>query len=140
MNGKKTLEIRGKACTGKVGKRVWLCASKTSMVTGMATVTGSRKVSAHEWESTRNQHRVPGGRWYGDKTHAWELAGAQRIAPVAIVRKHGSVDWQTGPGVTSSSTANSQITRGPGSGGHWCIKRLVPQKEPMWQYGDAPWL
>ena len=26
-----------------------------------------------------------------DRTHAWELAGAQRIALIAIVRNHGSV-------------------------------------------------
>ena len=105
MNGEKTLEIRGKACTSKVGKRVWLCPSLTGMVTGKATVKGSRKLSAREWESTRGQHCVPGGRYYGACTHAWELAGAQRVAPVAFVRKHGSVDWQIGPGVISSSPA-----------------------------------
>ena len=68
------------------------------MVTGMATVKGSRKLGALEWEASRYQHCVPGGRLYGDRTHAWELAGAQRITPTAIMRKHGSVDWQTGPG------------------------------------------
>ena len=105
LNGDKKLEIRGKACTNKVGKRVWLCASRTGMVTGKATVKGSRKLSAQEWENTRGQHCVPGGRIYGASTHAWELAGAQRVAPVAIVRKHGSVDWQIGPGAASSSPA-----------------------------------
>ena len=65
---------------------------------GKAIVKSSRRLSAHEWESTRKQHCVPGQRRYGDRTHAWELVGAQCIAPVAIVRKRGSVEWQTGPG------------------------------------------
>ena len=98
LNGEKTLEIRDKPCTSKVGKQVWLCPSRTAMVTGMAIVKSSRRLSAHEWESTRKQHCVPGQRRYGDRTHAWELVGAQCIAPVAIVRKRGSVEWQTGPG------------------------------------------
>lgn len=135
LSGKKTLEIRSKACTSKVGKRVWLCASGTGMVIGMATVKGSRKLSAHEWESTRDQHHVPGGRFYGDDTHAWELAGAQRIAPTAIVRKKGSVVWQIGPGMTTSSPAITRIS------GHWCLRCPGRSKaEHAWRHGDAPWL
>lgn len=99
LSGRKTLEIRGKACTDKVGKQVWLCASRTAMVTAKATVTGSRPLSKEEWESTRSQHLVPGDRLYGNRTHAWSLEAVQRVVPIAIVRKHGSVDWQCGPGV-----------------------------------------
>ena len=93
----KTAEIRGKPCWDKIGKRIWLCASRSAMVTGRATVIGCVKLTRSDWKSMRSQHLVPGKRLYGNRTYAWLLADVQRVAGIPIARKRGSVDWQTGP-------------------------------------------
>ena len=98
LAGKKTLEIRGKMCRKQVGKTIWLCASGTGLVMGKARVTDAYPLSERKWEATRHLHLVPGKRLYGAKTHAWAFEDVQHVAPVAIVRKRGSIDLQTGPG------------------------------------------
>ena len=98
LSGKKSIEIRGEGCPSKVGKQIWLCASGSGTVTGKAYVVDQRMLSKGEWEDLRSQHLVSGDRPYGDCTHAWILAGVQRIPAIPIRRKQGSVIWQKGPG------------------------------------------
>jgi hypothetical protein len=90
LNGDKTAEIRSRSCWDKVGKTIWLCASRSGLVTGKATVTGCQKLTESAWKSMYPRHIVPGKRAYGDRTH--------RVAGIRIVRKDGAVIWQTGPG------------------------------------------
>ena len=98
LNGDKTAEIRSSPCWDKVGKTIWLCASRSGLVTGKARVTGCEKLTESAWESMYPRHLVPGKRAYGNRTHAWLLADVERVAGIRIVRKDGAVIWQIGPG------------------------------------------
>ena len=98
LNGK-SWEIRGKSCHGKVGKRIWLCASRSKSVSARAKVVACHgPLSEDQWEASKDKHRVFGPRRYGSHTYAYELAQVARVQPAPIQRKQGSVDWQTGPG------------------------------------------
>jgi hypothetical protein len=95
----KDLEIRGKPCPSKVGTYIWLAASESSQVTGRAYVKACHgPLSVPEWEALRSRHRVSGERFYGDHTFAYELEEVQRVQPIPILRKRGSVGWQIGDG------------------------------------------
>tara|TARA_B110001452_G_C15115788_1_gene388952 strand:- start:337 stop:720 length:384 start_codon:yes stop_codon:yes gene_type:complete len=98
LNGDKTAEIRSSACKSKVGKRIWLCASRSGLVTGKARVTGCEKLTESAWKSMYPRHLVRHHRPYGGRTHAWLLADVERVAGIRIVRKEGAVIWQIGPG------------------------------------------
>lgn len=99
LSGMKRIEVRSMGCESKIGTRIWLCASGCSMVVGFATVVASTgPLSGDEWEATRRFHCVQGPRFYGGSTYAWWLQDVQRVAPMPITRKRGSVIWQTGPG------------------------------------------
>ena len=94
-------------------------------------------LSEDEWENLRPKHRVPGDRSYGGSTYAWMLAGVQRIPAIPIRRKRGSVIWQTGPGGAGGSAGGPAAVRGPGFGGHWCIRRPGGSVTPKeWRHGD----
>ena len=97
LDGRKTLEIRGKSCL-KESQTIYLALSG-----GGGVVMGSvRYVRCHgpltreEWHNSANQHLVAGGPAYGRKTHAWEVAEPIRFPqPVPYKQKSGPVVWVT---------------------------------------------
>jgi hypothetical protein len=99
LNGDKTVEIRCWSGTRYAGKRVWLAASRTSCVYGMASVSQSiGPLTESQWDSMRPSHCVQGTRLYGSRTHAWVLSNVQHVQPKRFRRKPGSVGSQLGPG------------------------------------------
>ena len=97
LDGHKTLEIRGQACTSKVGKRIYLALSG-----GGGIILGSVYFKAchgpfdkAEWLARAEQHCVDGDKLpYGGRTHAWEFVEPQRFrAPVPYLVKPGVVVW-----------------------------------------------
>ena len=82
LDGYKTLEIRGKACTSKVGQRIYLALSG-----GGGVILGSAHfIACHgplgrsDWLERAPQHCVAGEKLpYGSSTHAWELVKPQRF-------------------------------------------------------------
>ena len=99
LDHEKTMEIRSIPCTDKVGKEIWLAMSGTSKVYGRARVKACHgPMSKSQWELFRPLHLVPGKRFYGARTHGWELVDVRRCAPKPIVRKNGAVIFQIGPG------------------------------------------
>lgn len=98
LNGEKTIEIVNKSAGHLVGKKIFLCMSASFKVYGTAIVQSSKLIeTASQWDELRPMHCVPGPRMYRD-SHAWKLTSVQRITPIPIMRKRGSVRIQKGPG------------------------------------------
>ena len=98
--GPKKIEIRSVRYASYVGKRIFLCASESSEVSGCVTLQRIEgPLSSERWASLRGLHCVPGDRAYGDITYAWWMDEVEYFStPIPIVRKHGSVITQVGPG------------------------------------------
>lgn len=93
----KDYEIRRQSCKSKIGKRFFFAASGSFEVCASAFMVACHgPLSEKEWELTRARHRVPGPRFYGTSTYAWEISDVKRHPPVRI-RRNASVIWQTGP-------------------------------------------
>ena len=91
-------EIRGQPCHSKKGKRIYFCPSEESAVTGTAILADCLgPLTQAQFDQLRPRHKVPGASQYA-KTYAWVLKQTRRLEPRPIVRKHGSVVWQIGPG------------------------------------------
>ena len=93
----KDIEIRGQSCRSKIGKRIYLCPSRASAVTGTAVIADCLgPLTPEQFDELRPRHKVPGASPY-EKTFAWVLRDVQRVPRVPIKRNE-SVIWQTGPG------------------------------------------
>ena len=97
LDGHKTLEIRGQACTSKVGQRIYLALSG-----GGGIILGSVYFKAchglydkASWLYRADQHCVDGDKLpYGGRTHGWEFVQPQRFrTPVKYLVKPGVVVW-----------------------------------------------
>ena len=98
LNGEKTIEIVNKSAGHLVGKKIFLCMSGRFKVYGTATVQSCTLIEAAlQWDELRPMHCVPGPRMY-PHSHAWKLTSVQRITPIPIMRKPGSIRIQKGPG------------------------------------------
>lgn len=94
----KDLEIRGQRCPSKINKGIYFCPSGASAVTGTAVIVDCLgPLTPKQWRELRPRHQVPGPRFYGSHTYAWELQKVERRPPHPIVRST-QVIWQTGPG------------------------------------------
>lgn len=100
LSGEKTLEIRGSGCQKEVGTRVYLSASKSGSVTGVATYNGYiGPLTREEFSSLTNQHCV-GEENIDDvfnaykKVFAWRFDGATRIPETKYQIKKGSITWR----------------------------------------------
>ena len=95
----KFYEIRDKPLKHLIGKRIFLCQSKTSRVYGFARVDDSvGPLDEHKWDAMRHGHRVPGGPIY-KQSYALKLSGVVRLQrSFRIRRQPGSVGIQVGPG------------------------------------------
>jgi hypothetical protein len=96
LDGRKTLEIRGKPCK-KERERIYLALSG-----GGGIILGSVEfvrchgpLSSDEWASMAQQHCVGGGTLpYGRSTYAWEMRSPIKFAePVQYAHKPGIVVW-----------------------------------------------
>ena len=98
LNGEKTIEIVHESAGHLVGKKIFLCMSGSFKVYGTAIVQSSKLIeTASQWDELRPMHCVPGPRMYRH-SHAWNLTSVQRITPIPIMRKRGSIRIQKGPG------------------------------------------
>ena len=97
LDGYKTLEIRGKACTTKVGKRVYLALSGGGgIVLGSVDFVACHgPLSRAEWAARGDEHCVGGDALpYGASTHAWEFQRPKKFKePVPYVTRQGCVVW-----------------------------------------------
>ena len=67
---RKTLEIRSKPV--KHRGRVYVCESGSFFITGMFDLVDCEgPLSEERWNELRNEHKVPGSRYYGPSTYAW---------------------------------------------------------------------
>lgn len=96
--GRKTWEIRGSAT--KVRGRIAVIASGTGTVVGtceLCDVVGPLKLKdlrANAPKLNRRADQISGPLYYGDRTHAWVLRGAKRLAkPVPYDHPQGAVIW-----------------------------------------------
>ena len=97
LQGRKSLEIRGRAMTSKDGERIYLAQSGGGgAVLGSAVFeTCMGPLTASQWTESRVQHCVDGAkRPYGRHTFAWLLSTPERFdKPVKYTHKAGVVVW-----------------------------------------------
>jgi len=95
LDGKKTLELRGKAC--RIRERIALICSGTKQVWGVVTIVGSKPMSQSDLEATQQQHCAESiAAVFKDykKPHGWDLRVPMRFAnPISVSPKRGSVIW-----------------------------------------------
>ena len=97
LDGRKSLEIRGRVCQKQPGERIYLALSGGGgIVMGSAEYTGCLgPLSNAEYASKARQHCVAGGKLpYGASTYAWGVSKPERFAqPVPYRHRHGCVIW-----------------------------------------------
>ena len=97
LEGRKTLEIRGRACKKPVGERIYLARSGGGgVVLGSVEFAGCLgPLSRDEYAARRSEHCVAGaGLPYGESTYAWSVRLPRLFArPVAYSHRQGCVVW-----------------------------------------------
>ena len=166
MEGTKTWEIRGKRAK-KAGQVIYLAGSGTFAIYARVKFEACHgPLTQNEWDANLGRHCVmQHTRAYGARTYAYQF-GELEVARYPIpFKRNSAVVFQNVPighaeltnamfeaplrsvGRVGGSPAISRISRGPGLGGHWCVKRIVPRGAEAewrewreWRHGDAPWL
>ena len=97
LEGRKTLEIRGRACKKPVGERIYLARSGGGgVVLGSVECAGCiGPLSRDEYAARGSEHCVAGAALpYGTSTYAWAVRAPRRFAqPVAYIHRQGCVVW-----------------------------------------------
>lgn len=97
LDGKKTLEVRGRACRKPIGKRIYLSRSGSGAVIGSVVFLGSAPLTDPEaWNAARPDHLVPQATpSYGAATHGWRLGTPERFAHEVPYRvRCGAIVWR----------------------------------------------
>ena len=97
LEGRKTLEIRGRACKKPVGERIYLARSRGGgVVLGSVEFAGCiGPLSRDKYAARGSEHCVAGAALpYGASTYAWGVRTPRRFAqPVAYSHRQGCVVW-----------------------------------------------
>ena len=101
LEGTKTVEVRGTACTSKVGRVVYITRSGESEIVGSVKITKcegpvdlTRFRNAEHLHLVNRDHKFIHGKDLPYKhTYLWHLSDAMYIEPFHFKRPRGAIVW-----------------------------------------------